>query len=119
MKKGRPGVQLACLARPTDVEQLAALLLRETPTLGVRWNAMHRLAAERQIVQAATPWGNVRVKLKLLNGIPTSAAPEYEDCAAIARAHAVPLATVYAAALSDLNVMLAPNIVSTQRAREE
>jgi pyridinium-3,5-bisthiocarboxylic acid mononucleotide nickel chelatase len=99
MKKGRPAVQLACLARPEQRDALAALLLRETPTLGVRWSPVERLAAGRDRVQAATPWGPVHVKRKLLDGQVAGAAPEYEECAALARTHDVPLAEVYAAAL--------------------
>jgi uncharacterized protein (TIGR00299 family) protein len=102
MKKGRPGVQLACLARPADAERLAELLLRETPTLGVRWQSMRRVAAGRDSVRVATPWGEVSVKRKLLDGRVAGAAPEFEDCAAIARAHGVPLAEVYRAALAAL-----------------
>ncbi|HMQ35243.1 MAG TPA: nickel pincer cofactor biosynthesis protein LarC [Chloroflexaceae bacterium] len=99
MKKGRPAVQLACLARPERAADLAALILRETPSLGVRWSAAERLAAARDWVAAVTPWGEVRVKRKLLDGRAVGASPEYEDCAALARAHGVPLAQVYAAAL--------------------
>lgn len=99
MKKGRPALQLACLARPERTEELAGLILRETPSLGVRWSPAERLAAARDGVQAPTPWGPVRVKRKLLDGAVAGLAPEYDDCAAIARAHGVPLATVYAAAL--------------------
>jgi hypothetical protein len=99
MKKGRPATQLGCLARPADAAALAALLLRETPTLGVRWETMQRLVAAREVVSVATPWGPVRLKRKLLDGAIAGSAPEYEDCAALARAHQVPLAQVYAAAL--------------------
>jgi uncharacterized protein (TIGR00299 family) protein len=99
MKKGRPAVLLACLARPEQAEAMAAIILRETPSLGVRWSPVERLAAGRDWVQAATPWGPVRVKRKLLGEEVAGAAPEYEDCAALARAHGVPLAHVYAAAL--------------------
>jgi uncharacterized protein (DUF111 family) len=95
-------VQLACLARPADAERLAELLLRETPTLGVRWQSMRRVAADRDTVRVATPWGEVSVKRKLLDGGVAGAAPEFEDCAAIARAHGVPLAEVYRAALAAL-----------------
>ncbi|MCU0494380.1 MAG: LarC family nickel insertion protein [Chloroflexaceae bacterium] len=100
MKKGRPALQLACLARPADVEALARLILRETPTLGVRWQTMERLAADRATVEVATPWGQVRLKQKLLDGAVVASSPEYDDCAALARAHGVPLAEVYAAALA-------------------
>jgi uncharacterized protein (TIGR00299 family) protein len=99
MKKGRPATQLACLARPGDVQRLAALILAETPTLGVRWQPMERLAAGRRMGEARTPWGVVRVKQKIIAGAVVASAPEYEDCAALARAHGVPLAQVYAAAL--------------------
>jgi uncharacterized protein (TIGR00299 family) protein len=99
MKKGRPAVLLACLARPEQAEAMAAIILRETPSLGVRWSPAERLAAGRDWVEAATPWGPVRVKRKLLGDAVAGAAPEYEDCAAIARAHGLPLAEVYAAAL--------------------
>jgi len=99
MKKGRPAVQLACLARPEQAEALAALILRETPSLGVRWSAVERLAAGRDWVQATTPWGAVRVKRKLIDGQVAGLAPEYEDCAALARTHGVPLSQVYAAAI--------------------
>jgi len=99
MKKGRPAVQLACLARVEQVAALAGLILSETPSLGVRWSTVERLAAARDWVTATTPWGPVRVKRKLIAGAVAGAAPEYEDCAALARAHGVPLAQVYAAAL--------------------
>lgn len=102
MKKGRPAVLLACLARPEQAEAMATIILRETPSLGVRWSPVERLAAGRDWVQAATPWGPVRVKRKLLGDEVAGMAPEYEDCAAIARAHNVPLAQVYAAALRAL-----------------
>ncbi|MCS6881124.1 MAG: nickel pincer cofactor biosynthesis protein LarC [Oscillochloridaceae bacterium] len=99
MKKGRPGLHLACLARAEQVTTLAELMLRETPSLGVRWSPVERQAAARDWVMASTPWGAVRVKRKLLNGAVAGLAPEYEDCAAIARAHNIPLAQVYAAAV--------------------
>lgn len=99
MKKGRPALMLSALCRPADLERLAGLVLRETPTLGVRWSSVERTAAPRDQLAVATPWGQVRVKRKLLDGAVAGAAPEYEDCAALARAHGVPLAQVYAAAL--------------------
>ena len=99
MKKGRPAVQLACLSRPADVERLARLVVRETPTLGVRWEHMERLAAERRSLMVETPWGQVRLKQKLLDGRVVASTPEYEDCAALARSARVPLALVYKVAL--------------------
>ncbi|MEI7643746.1 MAG: nickel pincer cofactor biosynthesis protein LarC [Chloroflexales bacterium] len=99
MKKGRPAYQLACLARPSDIAPLAAIILRETPSLGVRWSLVARRTADRDSVPVETPWGTVRVKRKLIAGAVAGGAPEYEDCAALARASGVPLAEIYRAAL--------------------
>jgi uncharacterized protein (TIGR00299 family) protein len=99
MKKGRPAYQLACLARPGDVAPLSEIILRETPSLGVRWSMVERRAAGRDSVPVETPWGVVRVKRKLIAGAVAGGAPEYEDCAALARTSGVPLAEIYRAAL--------------------
>ena len=99
MKKGRPAYQLACLARPVDVAPLSEIILRETPSLGVRWSVVERRAADRDSVPVETPWGTVRVKRKLIAGAVAGGAPEYEDCAALARTSGAPLADIYRAAL--------------------
>lgn len=99
MKKNRPAVLLSVLARPSDSTALAAAVLRETSTLGVRISPpLSRLACDRETREAPTPWGPVRVKVKLLNGEALSVAPEYEDCARIAREHGIPLRQVMDAA---------------------
>jgi uncharacterized protein (TIGR00299 family) protein len=98
MKKGRPGTMLSVLCRPDDAAALAALILRETPTLGVRYHTESRFKASRETRQVDTPWGAVRVKLKRLGEEIVSASPEYEDCAALARGAGLPLAEVMEAA---------------------
>jgi len=98
MKKGRPGTMLSVLCCPEDAPNLANLILRETPTLGVRYHTESRFKAGREMRQVDTPWGTVRVKLKLLGKEIVSASPEYEDCAALARGAGVPLAEVTEAA---------------------
>jgi uncharacterized protein (DUF111 family) len=97
MKKNRPGVLLRVLARPHDAARMAELVLEHTTALGARVETIERLIARRAERTVTTPWGDVRVKLKLL-GNREIAAPEYEDCARLARAAGVPLADVYAAA---------------------
>ncbi len=98
MKKNRPATQVSVLARPEDADALASLLLRETPTLGVRRQALPRYCAERQMQQVETPWGPVRVKVKILEGKIVAASPEYDDCARLATEAGVPLADVMEAA---------------------
>ncbi|MCS6845275.1 MAG: nickel pincer cofactor biosynthesis protein LarC [Caldilineales bacterium] len=98
MKKGRPGVVLSVLA-PADREaDLAALILRETTTLGVRVHAVRRHEAGRELRTVETPYGRVRVKLKRLGEAVWGAAPEYEDCRQRAESHGVPVRLVYEAA---------------------
>lgn len=98
MKKGRPGVVLSVLAPADQEAELAALILRETTTLGVRVHAVRRHEAGRELRTVETPYGPVRVKLKRLEGRVWGAAPEYEDCRQRAESHGVPVRLVYEAA---------------------
>jgi hypothetical protein len=47
-----------------------------------------------------TQWGEIKIKIGLLNGVEVNAAPEYEDCRRCAEQHAVPLKLVMQAALA-------------------
>jgi uncharacterized protein (TIGR00299 family) protein len=94
MKKNRPGTLLGVIAPPDRADALARIILAETTTLGVRLRPLARLIAERREATVETPLGPVRVKLKRL-GDRTVAAPEYDDCARLARSGGVPLAEVY------------------------
>ena len=86
MKKNRPGVLLSALGPAALESRLAEVFLRDTPTLGVRVRPVGRYVADRDIVTVETEYGPMRVKRKLLGGQVVSAAPEYEDVAAAARA---------------------------------
>jgi pyridinium-3,5-bisthiocarboxylic acid mononucleotide nickel chelatase len=97
MKKNRPGVLVRVLGRPEDAQRLAELVLEHTSALGVRLQTIDRLIAQRTERTIATAWGDVRVKVKHL-GDREIVAPEYEDCARVARAANVPLRQVYEAA---------------------
>jgi pyridinium-3,5-bisthiocarboxylic acid mononucleotide nickel chelatase len=108
MKKNRPATQLSVLTRPEDAERVAGLVLRETPTLGVRHLALSRTIAHRELATVDTPWGPVPVKLKYLEGRPVSAAPEYDDCARLATEADVPLREIIAAAQQAAQPLLMP-----------
>jgi uncharacterized protein (TIGR00299 family) protein len=99
MKKGRPGHHLTVLVRPGGEEGIASLLLRETTSLGVRFRTESRVELARRVESVRTRWGPVRVKIGSLDERDVNAWPEYEDCAAVARAHGVPLADVQREAL--------------------
>jgi pyridinium-3,5-bisthiocarboxylic acid mononucleotide nickel chelatase len=99
MKKGRLATALTVLCRPDDAERMAALLLTETSSIGVRMHECRRLCLPREIRLATTPYGDVRMKVVLLPTGEERAAPEYEDCARLAREARVPILDVYRAAL--------------------
>jgi len=94
MKKNRPGTLVRIIARPADVQRLAALVVRETPTLGVRLTPMQRLIAARHQYQLPSPLGPITVKVKLLAGTVVAATAEYDDCQRIALAFGMPLQEV-------------------------
>jgi uncharacterized protein (TIGR00299 family) protein len=97
MKKGRPGVVVSLLAAPEDVSRLEALLFRETPTLGVRRRPVARTVLARRHVSVATPWGDVRVKVRETEDGPRGT-PEHDDCLRVAEAAGVALRDVIDAA---------------------
>lgn len=94
MKKQRPGTLLRVIAAPADQETLAALMMSETSTLGLRIHTAERRVQHRESVEVETPYGRVRVKVGANGGF----APEYEDCRALARSQGVPLKQVIAEA---------------------
>lgn len=99
MKKSRPGVLLTVLCGPDQADSLSELVLRETSAFGVRRLQAERRKLRRELVEAQTPWGPVRVKLGRLNGQIIQSAPEYEDCRRLAAEADVPVRKVYEAAL--------------------
>ena len=95
MKKNRPGVILSVLV-PQELEAPACeLILRETPTLGVRTRSVERYIARRSSVSMEMDLGAISVKVKYLAGVAVSAAPEYEDCRTIALETGIPYQEVY------------------------
>jgi uncharacterized protein (TIGR00299 family) protein len=100
MKKGRTGVQLTVLCRPDLVPAMRDLILRETTTIGLHWRLEQKASLAREFAEAQTPWGPVQIKIaRWPSGEVANAAPEYEDCRALARKHSVPLKQVMQAAM--------------------
>ncbi len=95
MKKGRPGIVLAALVPPALEDAAVAMIMRETTTLGIRRRIVERHVCERELAQIETEYGIVRIKRKRWAGVDLGGAPEYEDCARIAREHGIPLREVY------------------------
>ncbi len=99
MKKNRPGVLLSVLCAEADADKFCALMLRETSAFGVRRTVATRRKLQREFTVAQTAYGEVRVKLGMLDGKRVQAAPEFESCRALAGKAGVPIKAVYDAAL--------------------
>jgi uncharacterized protein (TIGR00299 family) protein len=95
MKKNRLGTRVSVLVRPEAADELAAILFRETSTLGLRLYSAERRVKARSFREVQTSFGPVRIK-----EAENSFAPEYEDCRKLALEKNVPLRDVMAEASS-------------------
>jgi uncharacterized protein (TIGR00299 family) protein len=98
MKKGRPATQVTVITEPPDAQRLAAVLLTETTTLGVRIAYEERMELPRRSQTVRTEYGVVDVKVAQRPDGSLRCAPEYESVRRVAEAAGVPLADVYHAA---------------------
>lgn len=99
MKKNRPAVKLTVLAPPQHLHGLMEIVFQESSTMGLRVLEAQKYILPRETVTVDTAWGPVRVKVAD-DGSGAGLrhyAPEYEDCAGIARQRGLPLKTVFRA----------------------
>ncbi len=101
-KKGRPAMKISALSPSESSEAVVETLLRHSSTLGCRLWEVDRRAVDRRFEEVQTPWGEVRVKLGLMNGEVVNAAPEYDDCRRLADGAGVTTKQVMDAALAGL-----------------
>jgi uncharacterized protein (TIGR00299 family) protein len=99
MKKNRPGTLLTVVARPAQRAALSDIIFSETTTIGLRFHEMGRECLVRELVSVETPLGAVRIKIARRDGRIVNAAPEFDDCAAIAAAHGRSVKDVQALAM--------------------
>ena len=76
------------------LEEVSAVIFRETTTIGFRYQPMGRIELARRIETAKTPFGPVRMKVSVYNGEVVQATPEYEDCRRAALEAGAPLKEV-------------------------
>jgi len=106
MKKGRPAFTLAALAPRELGDAVAAILLRETSTLGVRRTEVSRRERPRRTIEVRTAFGALPVKVSEGPFGPPTLKPEFDACAAAAERHGVPAREVIAAALAAARAVL-------------
>jgi uncharacterized protein (TIGR00299 family) protein len=95
MKKNRPATLLTVICDPARREQLAAIILRETTSIGVRYYSVSRLILEREPKKITTRFGAVNVKIVEQPDGTKRAAPEYDDLKRIATAKNLPIKIIH------------------------
>jgi len=100
MKKNRPGTLLSVICDPDLTEAIAAVIMAETSTFGVRISRWERLCLDRRWEEVVTKFGVIRIKIGERDGRVITASPEYEDCKRAAIEHGAPLRRVHETALT-------------------
>lgn len=100
MKKGRPGWVLTVLCDPDRERELAREIFTHTATNGLRVRRCGKYFLKPGVGQVQTQWGPVGMKLARGYGV-TRAKPEFEDAAALARAHKLPYQTIFEEAMKN------------------
>jgi pyridinium-3,5-bisthiocarboxylic acid mononucleotide nickel chelatase len=99
MKRGRPAATLNVLCGTGQEQACRDVIFAETTTLGLRRRAVEKWTLPREIISVELEAGTVRVKIaRNSSGVVTGIAPEYADCAAIARESGRPLKQVFSEA---------------------
>lgn len=101
MKKGRAGTRIEVLARPEQADDLEALLLGTSTTIGVRRARLERRALPRDERVVTVSGQEIRVKVVTLPTGARRAKPEFEDVLRVSQATGEPWATIFREA-SDL-----------------
>jgi uncharacterized protein (TIGR00299 family) protein len=96
MKKGRPAHTVSALVDPALAEQVAAALMAETGTLGLRGTTLDRWPAARAVDTVDVDGMPVRVKVS-----PGRVKVEHDDAARVARTQGRPLREVLFVAESE------------------
>lgn len=79
MKKGRPGVRFEALVPESTLDDVARAIFRGTPTIGLRYWPVSRVALERAEETVLFRGHPIRWKRVRLPGGSVRAKPEYED----------------------------------------
>ena len=100
MKKGRPAQTLTVLTSPAKRDALRRLIFELTTTSGVRETTVSRIALDRFWVPLSVAGGQVRVKVAHQGGEIVHATPEFDEAAAVATTHNIPVRRVLQEAIA-------------------
>jgi hypothetical protein len=103
MKKTRNASQLSVLCSNDKKEKLISLILNETSTFGLRTHSVEKTSLPREFISADTRYGKVTLKKAFLPNGGSKFKPEYNEIAAIAKAHNKPIREIYREIMNDLS----------------
>ena len=103
MKKTRPATKISVLCSPKDELNLTNILLIESSTLGIRSYEVQKTMLGRKKRTINTEFGNIEVKIALLNNEEIKLKPEYEQCKVAAEKYNVPLRKVIETVINKAN----------------
>lgn len=96
MKKNRPATLVSILCEKSEREKFVSLLVKETPTLGVRIQEIERICLSRELSKIETKFGEVPVKIARFGDEIVNIKPEFEKIKEIARRENLPFREVEA-----------------------
>jgi uncharacterized protein (TIGR00299 family) protein len=103
MKKNRPATLVSILCEKSERDKFIALLVRETPTLGVRVSEVERVCLEREFSKIETRFGEIPVKIARFGERTVNVKPEFETLKEIANRENLPLREVEAEIRKNIN----------------
>jgi uncharacterized protein (TIGR00299 family) protein len=95
VKKSRPATILSVLCSTELEHQIKKQIFSTTTTLGVKSIPITKTTLDRKSDTRETSYGKVTIKQALLDGKVIRSKPEFDECAALARQHSIPLSEVY------------------------
>lgn len=90
MKKNRPAFKVCFLAEESKLNYLIEVILKNTPTIGVRFYPVMREKLERTVEEVETEYGKVRVKVAY-RGSDFKVSAEFDDCLELADKFGLPV----------------------------
>lgn len=95
MKKNRPAVKLSVITSVENCDKIIDIIFNETTTLGIRiYNTRRiKLFVEKRTVK--TEYGDISVKIGMINDKIKTISPEYEECKQLAEKSNMPLKDIY------------------------
>ena len=95
MKKNRPATLLTVICETYLCDRLAAIILQETSSIGLRYYPVNRILLRRESKSVKTRFGEVTVKIVTQPDGTKRATPEYDDLKRLAMARRTPLKNIH------------------------